>query len=62
MMPAKDQVAIILAISVLSFILLGVTRSFFSGLAPIKVEVLNTWKDIILLISGGLISYFSKEK
>lgn len=58
---SKDIVAVILAISALVFVMLGVGRSYFPGLTPVSEGVLDVWTDIVIMISGGLIAYISRD-
>jgi cytochrome bd-type quinol oxidase subunit 2 len=61
-MSSRDIVAIILSAAVLLFVFLGVGRSYFPTLAPVKIEILDVWADVITVISGGLIAYISRDK
>lgn len=57
----RAVVAVVLAFSVLVFIILGSARGYF-GLQMVDSENAAVWADLIKVIIGGLIGFMAGEE
>lgn len=60
-MDSRNLVALILAVCVFTFVLLGLARPYFIDIVITDHKVADMWSDLIKVIIGGLIGYISHK-